>query len=62
MLQHANNVRRTAVAYEEKLEQRGKRRRRFSNHWAVPDRDVLYRPEVGLSLELYLVLPSFTGF
>ena len=46
--QHANNVRRTAMAYAEKLEQRGRRRRRFSAHWDIPDRDILYKPEVSV--------------
>ena len=36
------------MAYAEKLEQRGRRRRRFSAHWDIPDRDILYKPEVSV--------------
>lgn len=54
-LQHANNVRRTAMAYKEKLEQQdSQRRRKFSTHLDIPDRDILFRSEV--------VIPFYYGY
>lgn len=51
-VQHANNVRRTAMAYKEKLEQQGThRRRKFSTHLDIPDRDVLFRSEVSIPFD-----------
>lgn len=47
LCKHANNVRRTAMAYKEKLEQQdSQRRRKFSTHLDIPDRDILFRSEV----------------
>ena len=43
------------MAYKEKLEQQGShRRRKFSTHLDIPDRDVLFRSEVSSTVLLWL--------
>lgn len=42
------------MAYKEKLEQQGsQRRRKFSTHLDIPDRDVLFRSEVSFTYYYY---------